>query len=263
MTMLRHEGLREQRRGMARCMESMRQLLHQADFKCRVSQADRDGLDAENTKLLGTVNQLQDLYAAQAAGGEAPPQKAYCKLMREIESEFAKFSQKLLSVVLIPYWKNERTGLVESEEGPGSGQAAAGPPRVLVAEEFLAIRYISVVRAVLENIRYLMMFVSAAFVLAMLAWNSYPFQPRQLVDWVFTGLLAVLGLAVVWVFAQMHRNPILSRITRTKENELGWDFYIRVISFGAVPVLTWLAYQFPDIGSLLYKLVQPGVPVMK
>ena len=47
----------------------------------------------------------------------------------------------------------------------------------------------------------------------------------------------------------MHRNPILSRITDTTPNKLGVDFYIRIATFGAVPVLTWLAYQFPEIGG--------------
>jgi len=41
------------------------------------------------------------------------------------------------------------------------------------------------------------------------------------------------------------------------------DYYLRVVSFGAVPVLTWLVYQFPDFGSVIYKLLQPGVPVIK
>jgi hypothetical protein len=187
--------------------------------------------------------------------------------------------------VLIPYWQNERTGLVDSgevEELPGkasrwqmSGQlphlpielhaspASAEPSRIMLAEEFLAIRYVSLVRAVLANMRYLMIFVSTSFVLAIVAWNSYPFQPRQQVDWVFTGLLFFLGSGIVWVFAQMYRDPILSRVTETKANELGWDFYIRILSFGAVPLITWLAYQFPDIGSVIFKVLQPGAEVMK
>jgi hypothetical protein len=52
----------------------------------------------------------------------------------------------------------------------------------------------------------------------------------------------------------MHRNAILSRITDTTANELGWEFYLRLVTFGAVPVLTWLAYQFPEIGGTLYKV---------
>jgi hypothetical protein len=108
-----------------------------------------------------------------------------------------------------------------------------------------------------------MMFVSGAFVLAIVAWNSYPFQPRQWINAVFTALLALLGCGIIWVLAQMHRNPILSRITDTKPNELGVEFYFRMVTLGAVPVLTWLAYQFPEIGGGIFKFFQPGLKVMK
>ena len=118
-------------------------------------------------------------------------------------------------------------------------------------------------RAVLVNIRYQIMLVTTTFVLALVAWNSYPFQPHAFLDWSFTFLLLVLTFGFVLVFAQMHRSAILSRITDTKPNELGVDFYIRVITLGAIPVLTWLAYQFPQIGGSLYKLVQPGLQMAK
>jgi len=166
--------------------------------------------------------------------------------------------------MLIPYWRNERIGLVESREterAPASDFSL--PARILAAEEFLTIRYISLITAVLANLRFLMTFVSASFVLAFLAWNSSALQPRQLVDWSFTILLVILGSGVVAVLAQMHRNPILSRITDTRANELGWDFYLRIAAFGALPVLTWVAYQFPDFGSMIYRFIEPAVPVIK
>jgi hypothetical protein len=108
-----------------------------------------------------------------------------------------------------------------------------------------------------------MTFISVSFVLAFLAWNSSSFQPHELLDWSFTILLMILGTGVISVFAQMHRNTILSRITDTKANELGWDFYFRIVSFGALPVLTWLAYQFPDFGNMIYRFIEPVVPVVK
>jgi hypothetical protein len=45
--------------------------------------------------------------------------------------------------------------------------------------------------------------------------------------------------------------------------ELGIEFYMRILSFGAVPLFTWLAYQFPDIGSVIFNLFQPVAQVMK
>jgi hypothetical protein len=258
MAMLRQAGLREHWRDMARSMESMRQILHQPDLERSIPPQDWHDIKNENAELLHEVRQLQSHI-----GDAQPAKRAYSQAMKEIEIKLAAFGRQLLSSVLIPYWENERTGLVESEREPGSAPEQSAPARILVAEEFLAIRYISLIRAVLANLRYLMVFITASFVLAILAWNSYPFQPHQVVDWMFTGLLAFLGSGFIWVFANMHRNPILRRITDSKENELGWEFYLRVIAFGAVPVLTWLAYQFPEIGSVIYKLIQPGVPVIK
>jgi hypothetical protein len=44
---------------------------------------------------------------------------------------------------------------------------------------------------------------------------------------------------------------------------LGVDFYIRLLVFGAVPVLTWLAYQFPEIWGAIYRFIQPGLGVIE
>jgi hypothetical protein len=116
-----------------------------------------------------------------------------------------------------------------------------------VAEEFLAIRYVSLIRAVLVNMRCLLMFVSAVFVVTIVAWNSYPFQPRQWINEAFTWLLLLVGTCVIWFFVQMYSGPLLSRITDTKANELGIDSYPHIAIFGAVPVLTWPVYPFPDL----------------
>jgi hypothetical protein len=73
----------------------------------------------------------------------------------------------------------------------------------------------------------------------------------------------VLGAGIICVFAQMYRNPLLNRITDTKANELGSEFYLRLITFGGVPVLTWLAYQFPEFGSSVMRFIQPALEVIK
>jgi hypothetical protein len=131
------------------------------------------------------------------------------------------------------------------------------------AEEFLAIRCLALIRVVLVNLRFLMIFVPLSFVLTITAWNSYPFQPRQFINWIFTCLLCVLGTGTVVVLAQMYRDPLLSRITNKDSNELGWDFFFKVASLGALPVLSWLAYNYPQIGNTLFKIFQPSVGVVK
>ena len=186
-----------------------------------------------------------------------------------IEEGYACFCRILIEDLLADYWDKKRIGLVEdiSDEGAkseASKQQETGEPSLnQIAEELIVLRYVALIRAVLINIRYLMLFVSTAFVLALVGWNSYPFQPHAFIDWCFTILLGILTFGFVSVLAQMHRNAILSRVTNTTANELGWEFYARIFAFGAVPVLTWLAYQFPDIGGTIYRIIQPGLQVVK
>jgi hypothetical protein len=35
------------------------------------------------------------------------------------------------------------------------------------------------------------------------------------------------------------------------------------VTFGAIPVFTWLAYQFPEIGGSILRLLQPSLQVAK
>jgi hypothetical protein len=203
---------------------------------------------------------------------DVPPSSADLCSIFHIEQGYARLCTILIDDFLNLYWDEERSGLVEElslpkekgdEKAKPKEAVPSVPSLVELAEELLVVRYVALIRSVLINIRYLMLFVSTAFVLALIAWNSYPFQPHAFIDWCFTILLALLTLGFVWVFAQMHRNAILSRITDTTANELGWEFYLRLVTFGAVPLLTWLAYQFPQIGGSLYKVVQPGLQVVK
>lgn len=176
-----------------------------------------------------------------------------------------------------PHWERNRVGLVEDcndsaadeeleldNKPEGKKKAEHNQPSLVdLAEELIVIRYIALIRQVLINMRYLILFVSLAFVLSLIAWNSYPFQPHALIDWCFTILLTINTVGFIAVFAQVHRNGTLSRITNKAPNVLGWDFYLRLITFGAIPVLTWLAYQFPQIGGSLYRIFQPGLQVVK
>jgi hypothetical protein len=299
VTTMRQSGLREQWRDMARSTESIRQMVNCDCIRqinassANVPHVDLSSVGTEGPKPspLTTISQALDLWALLEQKRSNPKQnlsQAESKVsnttapgvsaggtsrdfphggdgrdlahMFAMQKYYAEFSEILLSYVLVPHWKKCGNRTVASTEKRVSPEDS---PCIRAAEEFLAIRYLALIRAVLANLRQLMMFVSLSFVLAIVAWNSYPFQPRVFINWVFTGMLAILGGGIIWVLAQVHRDPVLSRITHTKANELGLEFYIRIITFGAVPVLTWLAYQFPEVGSTIFKFLQPGLEVVK
>jgi hypothetical protein len=291
--MMRQGGLLEQWRDMARSTESMRQMVHDpelCDDFLPYHKVEWEKLTDAYKKLNQQISDLMKIVGtAELKKKKDPPKdaKAGLNCMVAIEECYAQASEALLKGLLLPYWEDERVGMVEGEElnelpvkarrlpkdeaAGGSliplqlhaGTVAEEPTYIRVAEEFLAIRYVSLIRAVLVNIRRLLTIVSVVFVFTIVAWNSYPFQPRQLIDEAFTALLVLLGMGIIWVFSQMHHSAILRRITDTETNGLGWDFYLRLVTFGAVPVLTWLAYQFPELGVSLYRFVQPGLEGMK
>jgi len=303
MAMFRQSGLREQWRDMARSTESIRQMVNKAKADLCLPDPSKEKLKESNEKLDSHIKGLlrhingedigKDLWKEVRenqcnSDGDLPNEEENLvdlTLLHMIEKDYADFAKVLLSELLVPYWRDQRFGLVESEEEGWAAKKAENEKEkevegskssedrkkegdkcsslIQAAEEFVAIRYVALIRSVLVNLRYVMIFISIAFVFATIAWNSYPMQPHQLINWLFTTLLLCLGLGVVWVFAQMHRDPILSRITHTTPESLGLDFYIRIVSFGAVPVLTWLTYNFPSLGNSLLKLVQPGMEVMK
>ena len=287
MTMLSQSSLHIRWRDMARSNESVRQLINNDELRKAISdEAKWDAMKEAYDDLTLKLKELREHIRLQkrsknvrVAAMEHPKDDFDLPIEKDrrdlsfiysIEKRYAAFCELILSDVLIPYWNAERIGFVEDdadvtdkEHAKPDSDAPKDPLYIRLAEELIVIRYVSLIRSVLVNIRFLMLFVSSAFVLAIIAWNSYPFQPHQLIDWCFTLLLIFLGIGFVWLLAQMHRNAILSRITDTIPNELGLDFYLRIVTFGAVPVLTWFAYQFPGLGGSLFRILQPGLQVIK
>jgi hypothetical protein len=287
ITMLSQSSLHIRWRDMARSGESVRQLLSNHELQLSIESQDRwNALKEAGDSLFEQIGALRyhiglssnpphvPLAEEHPSDDDDMPDEEHRRdlcYIYAIERRYSKFCTLLLEYALIPYWLERRIGFVDDHgdspepesKAKSDPDAPQDPLHIRLAEEFVAIRYIALIRSVLVNIRYLMMFVSVAFVLAIIAWNSYPFHPHRLIDWCFTVLLIFLGSGFVMVFAQMHRNAILSRITDTSPNKLGWDFYIRIITFGGVPVLTWFAYQFPEVGGSIFKILQPSLQVIK
>jgi hypothetical protein len=143
------------------------------------------------------------------------------------------------------------------EEGAGAG------PDFEAAAEFFALRYVRFIQAACRQMENLLIFISIGFVLMLISLNSYPFQSGHVLGWFLTGFLIVLGAGVVALLAGAERDPILSRMNGTTPGSLGKDFYLNVLSYGALPLLTVLAVQFPSLGQFLFSWVQPMLQAMR
>ncbi|HEX6773531.1 MAG TPA: hypothetical protein VF126_15975 [Acidobacteriaceae bacterium] len=259
VSMLRESGQLERWRDMSRSTEGIRQILNDPGLPAACHTSDLVGL---KQALEEEVFELQEHVKALRDGAKPPRDgKTACQYMEEIEMKYATCAERILCCILLPHWYRRRHELMQS--AVEETKLKPEPNVVLLAEEFLALRYVALIRAILAQMRYLLVFIAAALVLMMLALNGYPFQPRQEIDWFISGFFLSFSVGIVLVLAQMHRNPLLSRITSKEAHELGADFYLRVATFGVVPLLTWLATLYPTIGNKLYALLKPGLEFMK
>ena len=136
-------------------------------------------------------------------------------------------------------------------------------PRRLAAEEFLALRFLTVVAYTLKLMRGLLAFITYGFILLVVALTVYPFEGQRHIEAAIVCIFLVAGATVGFVFAQMDRDPLLSRLSETSPNRLGINFVYRMLSYGALPLLTLLASLVPDIGNFLQSWLQPALQSLK
>jgi len=162
-------------------------------------------------------------------------------------------------------WDKESTPVVpdhdDCEKGEFAGSAMS--PSTRFAEDFVCLFYFNFIASVFMRMRTLVMTVAGIYVLMLLSFSCYPFEPKAAFHTLTILLFFLIVGLVGFVFAQMHRDATLSRITDTKPGELGLDFWIRLVSFAAVPLVSLLTAQFPGIGGVLFSWMQPALQALK
>jgi len=77
------------------------------------------------------------------------------------------------------------------------------------------------------------------------------------------GLFVLLGGVIWYVYAQMHKDSTLSNLTNTEAGKLGIDFWLKLVSYGAIPLLGLLNTVFPGIAEFIFSWLQPGLQALK
>ena len=177
-----------------------------------------------------------------------------------LQKEMARMAAVLIRQVLRVWWLQD-TGPVVSEDEQIKKEEL--PAMRTLAEEFAAIMYVNFLASVLLRIRTLVICAAGLYVLIVISVSVYPFEPRSALQTLMVLLLVVMGLVVGYVYAEMHREAILSRLTSTKIGELGLDFWFKFASAAAIPILSLLAGQFPEINRILFSWLEPALQAMK
>jgi hypothetical protein len=214
---------------------------------------------------------VSDLLEAEA-GNQFDLEPPYRKCQQILNGAASQISRDML----IPLWLE--TGSCESldyhdskeSEKPDRGlrflQHGKTPDEDdsvrVAAEEFVALRFVAYIRYVGVQLRNLLSLISIAFILCVAAVRSYPFLAHRSIGWALTLIFLILGVPVAITFAQMDKDAILSRLSDTEPGKLDRNFYVRLISYGALPLLTVLASQFPAVGHFLFSWVQPAIETL-
>jgi len=183
----------------------------------------------------------------------------YC-LQLQLASTCAE-TLKYLSVV----WDKEATPVFPDHDDCEQNKSAASEiaASTRFAEDFVCLFYFNFIASVFMRMRTLVMTVAGIYVLILLSFSCYPFEPKAAFHTLTILLFLLIFGLVGFVFAQMHRDATLSRITNTTPGELGLDFWIRLASFAAVPLFSLLTAQFPGISGLLFSWMQPALQALK
>lgn len=133
----------------------------------------------------------------------------------------------------------------------------------LIAEEYVSLVFGNFLTSALLRMRTLVMEAIAIYFFLLLSISLYPFEPNPEMFTLAVIFLLVMGVVIGAVYAQMHRDPALSRLTSTAEGELGMEFWFQFVGAGAIPVLSLLAVQFPAISRIVTGLLQPALQAIK
>jgi hypothetical protein len=205
------------------------------------------------------VKWLKGFFAAEE--NRASKEQSLMTTVENLQRQIAKAAAAVIRYTLVPFWAEEPLPVVSEDKDLISREKFL-PVRSL-AEEFAALVYVNFLVSVLLRMRTFVMCTIGLYVCIVVAISVYPFEPHPALQAMAVILLIVMGAAIGYVYAEMHREPILSKLTSTNAGELGWDFWLKLASAGVIPIFSLLAAQFPDINKLLFNWLAPALNAVK
>ena len=218
--------------------------------------------------------------------------------LRESSADVSNFNHaagevaKLLSRVLDTAWRQGHSAVINEEKKSRAGEpmhsvadslkrlARLAPleqppdsaeitlpmeldrPSHQLASEFLALRIAAYIRYILLLLRNQFSMVTTTFMLTTFALFSYQFRGESFLRGLTLASFVASAAVSLVVFIQMETDSTLSRLTNTREGRLEPVFYLRILSFGALPMLAVLASVFPSLRTFLFSWVQPALAAM-
>lgn len=241
-------------------------------------------LPEEHEQIRALLDELSALDEERRAARDA----ASCS--PEAEEEYMVHAASILSKILRVFWPlRPLPGTLPSAMSGAAPTGSAPPPSMAIpktkssieiytdpvpdglhlflrlAEEFIAIQVVAYISRLFPLLRNLILFVTLGLLFWLLAFTSYPFQPQQFLGLFSSGLIVVVAPAVLWVFVQMNRNEVLSRLARSEPGKLTFDrrFVSQLLVYGLLPVLSLVAAQFPSVRGAAFSWLESILKLLK
>jgi len=196
------------------------------------------------------------------------PDAADLQKFQAFQEQIAKTTGVILTELVAPASRLEKDSLIQvnPEDGPEKERNGPPPPKdglIRNGEELVCLTYLGFAQNLLGRIRTIVLGGVYLFIALSIAVSSYPFDPRTLLSGILLFLFVAFGGTVIFTYADMHRDATLSHITNTKPGELGSEFWVKVIAYGAAPLLGLITQVFPEWSGFLFSWLQPGLSSLK
>jgi hypothetical protein len=141
----------------------------------------------------------------------------------------------------------------------------SSPKHLNAAEDYVATVLVLGIREVLARLGARLAFVMAASLMLLGAFMLYPFSNRQTLVAFAWAFMSIVVAVVLSVFVQVDRSHVLGWLKNDPNaGRFSWDreFLTRAALYGAVPLASLVAAQFPDISRMLFEWLEPVQRVM-
>lgn len=199
------------------------------------------------------------IVATNVVGGTPLPGKAPSVSgdpLRDARKEMTNLIVTLSSRLRSEFWNRG------SSDGADQRRPKAADLKYLLAEDVVALPFYAYIHKVMQEMRNILFFLGIAISLLFAALHTYAFRTDQAIDWWFFGVFIAMGLGVIMVIAQVERHALVSRLTDKTAGELGGSFYLQLLKYGTVPILTIFGSQIPFISNVVLKWVQPALEAL-
>ena len=131
------------------------------------------------------------------------------------------------------------------------------------AGDILALQICRYLVYVVRQMQRIAWSIGVVLVMVIVVLTAYSVQAPQLVGRFVAVLFLIVGAIVVWVFANMEKNWVISQIDRTEPGDVSLEFVVQAAAAVAVPLVGVLVHLFPSIGGFVSSWLAPSLEALR